>query len=200
MNDYELLYLIHQGSEEAMELLLHKYERLVWSCIHSYHYCDDSDHSEVYQRCLLCFHRAVERFREGTEARFSTYLKKLLNREIIDYIRRYRSIQKYNEIHALSLNQSVHEEEAIYLIDCVENNQPTFEGHWVVQYQNLEQQWQNMKQQMNVLECEIWDLWTNGYSYQLIGETLGITRKKVDNTLQKIRKKNKRLFDYEGTL
>ncbi len=47
MNDYELLYLIHQHSDEAMELLLKKHERMIWSCIHHYYYRDDSDHSEI---------------------------------------------------------------------------------------------------------------------------------------------------------
>ena len=33
-NDYELLYLINTGSDEALEIMLKKYEKLIYSMIH----------------------------------------------------------------------------------------------------------------------------------------------------------------------
>ncbi len=195
MNDYELLYLIHQHSDEAMELLLKKHERMIWSCIHHYYYRDDSDHSEIYQRCLLSFHRAVLRYRDDGDAGFATYLRRIIEREIIDYVRRYRSKQKLYELEAVSLDQAVREQDSLYLIDCVENNQPAYDGKWMLDYQNLLEHWQKQKQLLNDQERQIWDLRAAGRSYDEISEMLGITKKKVDNTLQKIRRNHKRVFD-----
>ncbi len=135
------------------------------------------------------------RYRDDGDAGFATYLRRIIEREIIDYVRRYRSKQKLYELEAVSLDQAVREQDSLYLIDCVENNQPAYDGKWMLDYQNLLEHWQKQKQLLNDQERQIWDLRAAGRSYDEISEMLGITKKKVDNTLQKIRRNHKRVFD-----
>ena len=41
---------------------------------------------------------------------------------------------------------------------------------------------------LNDEEKEIFSMWLNGYSYKDIGENVGVSSKKVDNTVQKVKR------------
>ena len=60
-NDYELLYLIDNYSEEALNVMFDKYHNLIMSLIRKYKF-SDSTIEDVYQEARLVLFKAIKTF------------------------------------------------------------------------------------------------------------------------------------------
>ena len=77
-NDYELLYLIHTGCEEALDVMFKKYQGLIVNTINSFHIVSRM-FEDFYQESLLVLNYAINTFDENKEASFFTYFELLLS-------------------------------------------------------------------------------------------------------------------------
>ncbi|MBR2891899.1 MAG: sigma-70 family RNA polymerase sigma factor [Bacilli bacterium] len=76
-NDNELLYLIKNHDEEALELMFKKYENLILSKIQKYHF--PKSHKEDYlQEGRIVLLRAIETYKEEFDKTFTRYFELLL--------------------------------------------------------------------------------------------------------------------------
>ncbi len=82
LNDYELIYLIRDYNEIALNLLLKKYMPYIRAKIYDYnvsHKCQD----DFFQECLMTLHDAIYSFNEYKGASFYTYMNVIISRKII---------------------------------------------------------------------------------------------------------------------
>lgn len=90
-NDNELLYLIRNHDEEALELMFKKYENLILSKIRQYHF--PLSHKEDYlQEGRIVLLKAIEMYRSEYEKTFTKYFELLLTNRFNTL---YRVNQKY---------------------------------------------------------------------------------------------------------
>ena len=82
LNDYELLYLIHENNEEAMNFLLEKYSKTIYSkCLK---YSNSNNNIDDYiNEGIQAFYEAVKTYNENTK--FITYLNTCLDRKLLNY-------------------------------------------------------------------------------------------------------------------
>lgn len=96
-NDYELLYMIEEESDEALEIMINKYSLLIYSRIRKFHiqenYIDD-----YYQEGLGILIKAIEKYDKNSNMSFTNFFDLLLQRRIMDLLRKNK---KYFESNVL---------------------------------------------------------------------------------------------------
>lgn len=121
----------------------------------------------------------VDDYREDQEASFYHYFCSVFHNLLIDCYR-----QSAHERRVLSLDSCIREDAGGYcLLDIMEKPNESFAVSYEFQHRV-----NTRKEALSDLERRIVDLRALGYTYRQIADTLQIKVKKVDNTLQKVRK------------
>ena len=85
-NDYELLYLIHTGCEEALDVMFKKYQGLIVNTINSFHIVSRM-FEDFYQEGMMVLFKAIKYFREDKKMSFTNFFTLLLKHRYIDLLR-----------------------------------------------------------------------------------------------------------------
>jgi RNA polymerase sporulation-specific sigma factor len=82
MNDYELVYLIQNESDEvALEYLFKKYHKLIWKHVHIMN-LSSMEHDDFYQEGLLILNKAIQTFNPDKNKSFTRYFELILRRHL----------------------------------------------------------------------------------------------------------------------
>lgn len=190
-SDFELIYMIHQKDEVALDILLNKYHRMLWGLIHTIvkeknlvgMHLDD-----LYQEATLGFMEAIYGYREDQKTLFITFLRVCVDRKIRTAIRRMHA-QNYTILsRSVSLDACIRQDESLYMADILPAAQ-SYEPSWRFYYQESANQAKQIAQDLSPFEKKVYLLKRANYSYKQIAEQLNCTQKQIDNTLQRIRKK-----------
>lgn len=71
-NDYELVYLVREQNEEALDILIQKYSPLIWKIASSY-YGVGFDYEDFFQEGRMAFIKSIYTFDETSVASFYSY-------------------------------------------------------------------------------------------------------------------------------
>lgn len=192
-NDYELLDAIYSINEDASEILLYKYRPLIVNiATKMLKYCDGGvDLNDLVQEGMMGLNDAINTFNENKEANFGTYAKLCIERKIYSIVKsskRYKN--KYlNDSIALEYNQDDLTVDK-YLIDKETDPSKVVEECETIQYLLKE-----LNAQLTDVEKQVFDLKTNNFTYREIAEILGKDPKIVDNAIQRIRLKLKKIIE-----
>lgn len=190
LNDNELLYLYHQGDEEALALLIEKYRRIMGAYARGYSgkvktSCEVSD---IYQLALISLYNAVNSYKENMGCRFSSYFKIVMERSIYNYIRHiYSDVCRANR-EAISIDQLVNDYEGIYVVDTIACEQRKSDPCWNVNIKDMMCNVNRIVEALSPEEQKIYRLWEKGFSYREIAVLVEETEKRVDNVLYKIKR------------
>lgn len=119
-NDNELLYLVKEGSDEALEIMFYKYSFFIELKMKEMNvekmYVD-----EFYQEGLILLYNAIKKFNETYNNTFYTFFSVILTRKYLDL---FRKINKEKEVFVKPDNDE-------YFIDSSNNEElfieePTF--------------------------------------------------------------------------
>lgn len=183
-NDYELVYMVRE-SEEALEVLIKKYEplfrKLSYSFAKKYKY-KGIDYEDLLQHCRLTLCKVAFKYEFDRDVLFYSYLLVCLRRSILNFCRSYvdkpdcfyyMDMENYDSLPEFVDKANVFEDYVDYdfLRDVI-----------------------NFKNSLNFFDAQVFELRYNGFSYNDIASLLGVNKKKVDNVLIKIRKKMEKYF------
>ncbi len=190
-NDNELLYMIYQKDEIAINILVEKYYNLIHSTISRIIYSRDVYNSicdDFYQMGLIMINECLESFNPYLSVKFSTFFVLCLERKLRNQLRNiYRKGNSaYNMI---SLDAQLDDQNDYSLVDNIESRVYEYRGDYHVNHLNLKDQINVVIKDFPILDQEICRLRSEGYSYLEIAEKLACSYKKVDNTLQKFKRK-----------
>jgi RNA polymerase sporulation-specific sigma factor len=104
-NDYELLYLINTGSDEALEIMLKKYEKLIYSMIHKFHVFN-SNFDDAVQEARMSLLKSIKKYSEFENKTFTKFFELILERKLIDLYHIEIKNKKIDE-HLLSFNNDI---------------------------------------------------------------------------------------------
>ncbi len=93
-NDYELLYLIENDSDEALEVMFDKYNNLIISLINKYHFGKKIE-DDIYQEARMVLYKAIKTFDSRFGKTFTMYFKKLLENRFNTLIKDIKKDQYY---------------------------------------------------------------------------------------------------------
>jgi RNA polymerase sporulation-specific sigma factor len=86
-NDYELLYLIRENCEVALDIMFSKYVPLIKSRIRSFH-IKEWNKEDFFQEGLISLYKAITTYREDKNKTFNKYFDLLLQRRYIQILRK----------------------------------------------------------------------------------------------------------------
>lgn len=190
-NDNELIYMVIQKSDEALEMLVAKYKKVIWALVHGFNFnfkCNE-DKMDLYQQCLIALYDSVYNYREDKEANYGTYIRGCLKKTILAYMRRQRLHKNSIFNKSVSLDACMSESEFLYGIDLIENNICEYDPIWMLNFNDINANVKKVLQECKENEALAYNMKLKGYTYKEISDALNISVKKVDNSIQKIKKK-----------
>lgn len=178
--DSELLYMIHQGDEGALQILFKKYEMKIYMLIYQYigkYSAAQQDKEEMKQLAYIKLVQAVNSFREEKIASFSYFYQQILKHAFVDYFR-----NKNKGFYTVSLQElEAKEGDSVYMdyeTERVSINQE--EVQYLLKKKGI---------QLKEIEMKVLNLRLQGYSYREISSCLNISNRQVEYILRKLRNK-----------
>lgn len=161
-NDYELLYLIENDSEEALEVMFEKYNNLIVSLISKYHF-DKMIEEDIYQEARMVLFKAINTFDNRFGKTFTMYFKKLLENRFNTLIKTNKKEQHYEVYNEEQM--FVEEEISFQIID---------------------------DKKLSLTEKQVYfEYFYGGNSIEEVSKKLNLTKKQTYNAVCRIKKKLK---------
>ena len=182
--DEELIALYKRGDERAFETLYFRYERLINSIANVF-YVFTGERGDLKQEGLLGLLSAVNHYDKTADgaASFFTYA--------------YACIQNRLRSAAKGRNADRKKAESVSVpLDGILNADafsPVPPEDGLIGKENFRESVEALKSVLSAYEAKVLDRYLTGETYTEIAEALGKSAKSVDNTLQRIKDKAKRI-------
>ena len=197
-NDLELLDYINDGNEEALEIIYKKYEPFIDSKARRYLKINDYlglDLNDLLQEGRLALNEAIKNFNPSLDTTFYTYATTCIERKMIS------SLIGANRLKHKILNESIsfeqEGEDNSYSLENVivnENNDPL---NVVILNEREKIFLSKLKEELTEFEYQVFELKYHNFNYKEISEILEKDPKAIDNAIQRIRIKTKKILNEE---
>ena len=197
-NDLELLDYINDGNEEALEIIYKKYEPFIDSKARRYLKINDNlglDLNDLLQEGRLALNEAIKNFNPSLDTTFYTYATTCIERKMIS------SLIGANRLKHKILNESIsfeqEGEDNSYSLENVivnENNDPL---NVVILNEREKIFLSKLKEELTEFEYQVFELKYHNFNYKEISEILEKDPKAIDNAIQRIRIKTKKILNEE---
>lgn len=173
MNDYELLYLIREGNEDALAIMVEKYQPLLFSKLKRFNIVS-VQRDDFYQEGCMVLLEAIRKYDESYNKSFTRFYELLLVRKFINLLNKENKPVSYHEESVFG--RFILEEEDV--IFCTKTDRLL------------------AKDVLNDLEYLIFDQhYVNNIGLQEISKDLELPIKRVYNTVYRIKQKLRERFD-----
>lgn len=195
-NDFEILNYISESNEEATELIYEKYKPLINKIATNLYkkYCKNTglDVSDLIQEGMLGLNNAINHYKENKDVLFYTYAKTCIERKIISSV-----IAANRQKHKV-LNESISFE-----LDLDNNiNLEAFFGdteynpeNIVISKESNDELFEKIENILTNVELQVLQLKLDGFEYKEIASIIDKDVKAVDNAVQRIRQKIKKILN-----
>lgn len=179
--DTALVRRIKNGDEDAFQVLLAGYERLIMARAASYHNAG-LEADDLFQEGMIGLISAIRTYNPDGGASFKTYAMLCINRKMVSALRSALSQKQIPLNSYLSLNDQVLVHDSAFTIyfnpeDMVESR----EAIGIIK--------EVMKTHFSSLERRVLNLYVSGLSYAAMAKILNVSTKFIDNALQRIKRK-----------
>lgn len=193
LRDEEIIAFIHDGQSDATEYLLKKYAPLVKKSIRTL-YLIGADTEDLSQEGMIGLFKAIQSYQKENNASFYTFAKLCIDRQI------YSAIKASNRKKHVPLNSYISfyskiNEDEIALIDNLEAGKDSNPEQIILDRENTMNIEEVLDSHLSKMEKHVLSLYLKGNSYADIGAELGKSSKSIDNAIQRIREKVKRLYN-----
>lgn len=195
-NDNELISLIEEKSEEANELIYKKYKPLIVGISKKmFQSVKNSgvEMNDLIQEGMLGLNQAINGFDPSKDVTFYTFAKTCIERRMLSLIISTKRLKHkiLNESLSFDLSKDGEETNLLDIIGGLSN-----EPESLVIDSEFEEEFINLvKKELTDLEEQVFMLKINDFSYVEIAELLEKTPKSIDNTLQRIKSKVRKILD-----
>ena len=193
-NDYELVEYVAEGNEEANNILIKKYEPLIIKiATKMLPYCKGNgfDINDLIQEGMIGLNHAIDKYIEMKDVTFYTYAKACIQRKIISVVISYNR-QKHK---ILNESISLDDEDNLLIKILSDGKNPE---QILIDEEKADDLYDKIKSTLASNESEVFELLINGIKYKEIALILDKDVKSIDNTLQRIRNKVKKILQSEN--
>lgn len=190
--DNELSYYLKDNSEEAVDLIYSKYKYIIEVLLSKYKrvfLALNIDYEEVKQEANLAFSYAIFNFDDTKDTKMSTFITMCVERRIRSVIKKYETDKSKALSDSVSFDNTKDE---VSLLDFIgdETYEPSksIENIDTINYINKE-----AKNILSSSEFEVYNLLIKGYDYTEISKILNKDIKQIDNAIQRIKNKIKKI-------
>jgi len=195
-NDYELIMLYREENEDAKNILFLKYKFIIDIVVKKYLKFIkvlDIDMQEVNSECNVGFSDALRSYQEDKDSKLSSFITLCIERRISTLIRKYNR-EKYKILHDSYSLDYLYEQFQRPLIEILEDNsnEPLIN---MEEKENYNELIGTIKERLSKKEIEVFELMIKGYDYKQIAKILNNTPKQIDNAMQRIKGKIRKILD-----
>ena len=194
MNEFELHYYYRQNPHCMFSYMLDYYDRLIYGAIHMTCFSFDPQHfmvDDCYQEACLALVRALDRYREDVKTTFASYLYQSVVSSVRRLSRDLRTKKSPYSDMLVSLDYPIVDDHSMTMLDVIAQENQWYQPQWVSEFSEVSQQVCEYIENLDDLDKRVYALRAQGKRYMEVAESVGISAKKVDNILQKVRKQIK---------
>ena len=193
-NDYELVYLVKEDNSDANEILFNKYTPIIMNYSTQYYkYVKNTglEINDLVQEGMLGLNNAINSFTEDKNVLFYTYAVTCIKRSIIT------AVVSANRQKNKPLNSSISFENNV---DLTENDKLLYDNSYNPEYiieanESKSDLNKIAREVLTDFELKVFDLRANNFSYNEIASLLSKTSKSIDNAIQRIKQKLKKVLN-----
>ena len=194
-NDHELLYLIGESNEEALNILYEKYRPIIELRANRYRLLGKKvglEYNDLIQEGLIGLADAIKSYKDNKDVKFSSFANVCIERQILSILS-YSTRKKHSFLNeSYSLDDSI-DKEGRTLLDVLFN----YSSDPSVMIENQETKdklYDDLYKELSSFEKNVLDLKLLGLEYKEIAALLDKSYKSVDSALQRIRFKLKKVI------
>ncbi len=197
IDDQELVYLVSENNDDAKNILYEKYKYII-DIIYKKHLKQilaiGIDKNDMYQEALVGFSDGLASYKDNKNTALPTFLTLCVERRVISAIIKAGRIKNQIMIDSLSLEYDYGSDKSTLkeIISDNNDNNPLYnlmEDEVVSELEN------RIKESLSNNEIQVYTLMINNFSYLEIAKLLSKTPKSVDNTIQRIKLKVKKILN-----
>lgn len=197
-NDNELLSYIAENNEDASEIIYKKYMPLVTKIARKmYQYAGKTgiEVNDLIQEGMLGLSNAIHEYNESKNTSFYTFAKTCIERKIFTAVTATRRLKHrpLNESLPLEVTRMT-DDNLIFLEEIIGDNKGNPEN-MLLDSENFNEILEFAKKELTDFELQVFELKISDFSYQEIADILDKELKSIDNALQRIKGKLRKLFN-----
>lgn len=187
INDYEVLYMIKDSDDDALELMLTKYKPLIdkkvykWSAIFSKLGINQDD---IRQELYYAFFKALKTYKEDNNTLFYTYVNILLD----GHIKNILTSENKKNIVDYSLSKDISEDSQI--IDFISDNY--YSPEFIFDMDYLNNLFSIFSYDLKLEQSIIFEMYLSGYKVKQIAAVVDKKNNSVSVEINRILKKLKK--------
>ncbi len=189
LEDEQLLDLIHEKDDYALDFLMNKYKLLVEKKSRSYFLMGGSK-DDIVQEGMIGLFKAIRDYRSDKEASFYSFADLCVTRQMITAVKA-STRQKHMPLNSyVSLNKPSYQDDddRPELIDSVPSGRVSNPEAIFIGHETLHMIEHELIEKLSKMEKEVLQLYIDGTGYVEVAELLDRPVKSVDNALQRIKK------------
>lgn len=191
LSDEEIIELIRQGNNDALDYLMKKYIGMVKRECRTL-YIIGAEDEDLIQEGMIGLFKAIRDYRPDGEAGFSTFAVICVKRQLIT------AIKNSNRKKHIPLNTYVsyyapvnEDDEADCIVENIMADQRSEPEDIMISKEGVASIEEFIEQKLSSMERRILKEFLTGDSYEQISGRLGYSEKSIDNAIQRIRRKLK---------
>lgn len=183
VNNY--VYLAQNGDEEALEKIITDYQGLIYKISSSF-FLKGGDFNDLSQEGYIGFLKAIRTFKDDKGASFSTFATLCIRRQIITAIKTANS-DKYK---ILNLNNEIEDNTDFKMNSVLKTPEDILLGKELANLLKI-----YLAENLSLFEKKVFFYLCKQNTYIEIANILDESPKKIDNTIQRIKKKIKQYLE-----
>ena len=196
-NDYELISIVSENNEEALELLLNKYQPVIKYIANKKLKIASNlgmDISDLYQEGMIGLVEAIRDFKEIKGVTFYTFANLCIDRQINSALTKHNRNKDKILNSAVSLDKKIADSDKT-LLEIIEPVNEITQLHEIIALESDEELFTNIKNKLSDFEKQVFDLKINNYSYDEIEQKLNVSSKRIYSAMRRIKDKIKVTLD-----
>lgn len=195
-NDGQLINMLHEASEDAKDVLFEKYKYIIDIEMKKYSRMARTlgyDVNDLYQDALVGFSDALVSYRDDRHAALPSFITLCVDRKLQVSIKKAGRLKNKLLNESLSL-EHVYESYASPLMDLLSDNSENDPLENILKEEKVKELVDSITESLSDAEYEVYALMINGLKYDEIATLLNKNLKQVDNTIQRVRNKIKKIL------
>lgn len=188
MTDDDLLLKAKNGNHEAMEKVINQYQKLVYKNSQNF-FLRGGEGNDLEQEGYIGLIKAIKAYKPNTEASFATFANLCIRRQLITTIKKANTDKHkiFNDsIIKDSYSENIEKIDYKTLSLCFHTPEELLLGKELLQLLN-----NYLDKNLSDFEKQVFSHLIQQKTYIEIADILGDTPKRIDNTIQRIKKKVK---------
>lgn len=189
MTDEQIVKLAQEGDKEALDFIIRKYTQIIKHKVKNFYICG-ADKDDVIQEGLIGLYEAIKAFNEEKFTSFNYFANICITRQIITAFNAANRSKNVPLNNYISLNKEIFGQSTDMkyeeVISSINNIDP-------LEIYIVQEEIRNIEKKIDALlsdfEKKIFSMYVDGHSYNEMANKLGCKVKRVDNALQRIKKK-----------